>query len=143
MLVGTCNNALEPEAVRGVGVRVWPGACQLTLIVPAVTSAIAIANLRENGRLALTLSHIPTYKTMQVKGKVLAIREGDEGDRGVSNRYLRAFADDLAWAGQPEANTLRLANWPCYAIDLDIAVVYEQTPGPVAGVKMPLPAGRP
>ena len=118
--------------------RVWPDACRLTLLLPAVTAALSIANLRENGRLALTLSEIPTHKTVQVKGRVLAIREGDASDRALAESYRKLLADDLAYIGQAAANTLRLSIWPCHAIDLEIAVVYAQTPGPFAGERMPL-----
>lgn len=125
-----------------MGVRIWPGASQLTILLPAATAAVSLANLRENPRIAITLSHIPSHRTMQVKGTVLAIRDGDEGDRTFAVRYRELLADDLAFVGQPPANTLRLAIWPCHAVDVDITVVYAQTPGPVAGVKMPLQTGR-
>lgn len=138
VLVGTCSAELVPDCVRGAGVRVWPGASQLTVLVPAATGAVSIANLRGNARLAVTLSHIPTHRTVQVKGKVLGIRDGDEGDHALALRYRALFSDDLGWAGQPPAISLRLGVWPCYAVDLDIAVVYEQSPGPVAGVKLPI-----
>jgi hypothetical protein len=142
MLVGTCSRALAPDCVRGMGVRIWPGACQLTLLLPAATSAVSIANLRENPQLALTLSHIPSHRTMQMKGPVLAIRDGDDADRELATRYREKLADDLAFVGQPPANTLRLGIWPCYAVDLEIAIVFAQTPGPVAGNKMPLASGQ-
>ena len=114
----------------------------MTLLVPAATAVTSIANLRANPRLALTLSHIPTHRTVQVKGAVLAIRDGDDRDRALAEKYRALFAEDLAWVGQPAANTLRLGIWPCHAIDLEIAVVYMQTPGPAAGEKMPLASGR-
>jgi hypothetical protein len=142
ILVGTCSRALAPEAMRGMGVRIWPGASQLTVLLPAATGALSIVNLRENPRVAITLSHVPSHRTMQIKGSVLAIRDGDEADRVLATRYRELFADDLAFVGQPAAITLRLAIWPCFAVDVDIAVVYAQTPGPVAGVKMPLQTGR-
>jgi hypothetical protein len=142
LLVGTCSAELSPDCVRGVGVRVWPDACHLTVLVPSATSAVSLANLAANPRVAVTLCHIPTHRTVQVKGRVLAVREGGEADRALATVYLERLARDLAWVGQPAANTLRLGHWPCKAIDLAIDVVYAQTPGPVAGHKMPLPEER-
>lgn len=141
-MVGTCSRELVPDCVRGMGVRIWPGASQLTVLLPAATARASIENLKGNPRLAVTLSHIPTHKTMQVKGAVLAVRDGSEQDRELATRYREKLADDLAFVGQPAANTLRLGIWPCHAVDLEIEVVYAQTPGPVAGVKMPLQTGR-
>ena len=142
ILVGTCNRRLEPEAMRGMGVRIWPGACQLTILLPAATAAASLANLRDNPRMAITISHIPSHRTMQVKGTVLAVRDGDDADRALATRYRELLADDLAHVGQPAANTLRLAVWPCHAVDVEIQTVFAQTPGPVAGTKMPVPTGR-
>ena len=142
ILVGTCNRELVPDCVRGMGVRIWPGASQLTVLLPAATAKVSIANLRDNPRLAVTMSHIPSHRTMQVKGGVLAVRDGSEEDRLLATRYRELLADDLAFVGQPAANTLRLGIWPCHAVDLEIEVVFAQTPGPVAGVKMPLQTGR-
>lgn len=142
LLVGTCSADGAPDCLRAMGMRVWPGACQLTVLLPAATAKASIANLRENPRLALTISHIPTHRTVQVKGQVLAIRDGAEDDHRLAQRYRVKLAEDLAFVGQPAANTLRLAIWPCHAVDLDISVVFAQTPGPVAGVRMPLSSGR-
>jgi hypothetical protein len=142
ILVGTCNRELVPDCVRGMGVRIWPGASQLTVLLPAACARASVENLRGNPRLAVTLSHIPSHRTMQVKGRVLAIRDGTQEDHQLAMRYREKLADDLAFVGQPAANTLRLGIWPCHAVDLDIEVVFAQTPGPVAGEKMPLPTGR-
>jgi len=138
LLVGTCNKERLPDCVRAMGVRVWPDACRLTVILPAATGATSIANLRDNPKIALTLSHIPTHRTIQIKGKVLAIREGTEEDRELAIRYRELFIPEIAWAGMPATTTRRLGVWPCFAIDVEIDVVFSQTPGPVAGAKMPL-----
>ncbi|HVK87468.1 MAG TPA: pyridoxamine 5'-phosphate oxidase family protein [Kofleriaceae bacterium] len=138
LIVGTCSAALEPECVRGVGLRVWPCACKLTLLIPNEPGAQTIANLRETGRVAITLSYVPTLKTIQLKGRVLAIRAGDEADHALARRYRELFAPELAFAGMAPAHTSRLAIWPCCAVEIDLDVVYAQTPGPTAGEKLPL-----
>jgi hypothetical protein len=139
ILIGTCSADLDPDCVRGVGVRVWPDACHLTVLVPVATSVDALANLAGNPRLAVTMNHVPTHHTIQVKGRVLAIRAGADADLALATVYRERFARDLARVGMPAANTLRLGIWPCMAIDLAIDVCFAQTPGPKAGEKMPLP----
>lgn len=143
LLIATAGADLVPEAVRGMGVRIWPGACRATVLVPAATAATTIANLRTNPRLAFTLSHVPTHRTVQIKGAVLAVRDGGPAERQLATQYRIKLAEELAFAGQAPANTLRLAIWPCWAVDVEIEVVYAQTPGPAAGVKLPLESGRP
>lgn len=138
LLVGTCGPDLAPDCVRAVGLRVWPDACHLTVLLPAATAQTSIANLRANPRIAVTASHVPSHRTYQFKGPVLAIRDGNDDDHALATRYRELFAEDLAFAGQPAANSLRLSIWPCHAVDFEVTVVYAQTPGPTAGVKMPL-----
>jgi hypothetical protein len=141
LLSGTCSAALVPESQRAAGVRVWPGNCKLTVLLPKATGEIAIANLRENPRLAVTMSQIQTHRTVQVKGSVFAIRDADAEDHALMERWAAGFRAALAWVGIPEGVTRGLKLWPAWAVDVDIIHVFAQTPGPVAGVKMPLPAG--
>src|SRR5687768_5786715 len=118
MLVGTCGVDLAPDCVRAAGVRIWPDACRLTVLVPHATSATSIANVRANPRLALTLSQIPSHTTIQIKGKVLEVRAGDAADLDLAIRYRVELADALARIGQLPRNGLRLHVWPAWAIDL-------------------------
>lgn len=138
LLLGTASAAHEPDCVRCVGIVVWPDASHVTVLVPAATGATSIANLRENPRFALTLSQIHSHRTMQMKGRVLAVRDGTETDRRVAERYRTAFAHELATVGQPLETTERLGIWPCFAFDAAIEMVFAQTPGPQAGARMPV-----
>lgn len=137
LLVGTASSTRVPDCVRALGLRIWEGASQLTVIVPAATSVTSIANLRDNPRIAITCSQIRTHRTIQLKGDVREIREGSEEDRAFATAYRAQFAQELAWAGQSSTNTLRLNLWPCFAIDVDIRVAFAQTPGPDAGLRLP------
>ena len=138
-MIGTCSGAQVPECVRGVGVRVWPGACRLTVLIPTATGTRSLANVRENPRLALTLSHMPTHRTVQIKGAVFAIRDGGAEERALATRDRERFAEQLAFVGVGQGP--RLGIWPCAAVDVEIATVFDQTPGPVAGKRMPVQGG--
>lgn len=142
LLAATCSAALVPESQRVAGIRVWPGACRLTVMLPRATGEIAVANLRENPRIAITMSQIPTHRTVQVKGNVLAVREADDEDRALIERWAAGFRASIAIIGVPEVVTQGLNLWPAWAVDVDIVNVFAQTPGPIAGVKMPLPTGQ-
>lgn len=141
LLTGTCSRDRVPESVRSTGLRVWPCACKLTVLLPKATSEIAVENLRENGRIAVTASQIETHRTLQVKGAVIAVREGDEDDRVVAQRYAPRLRKALAYVGIPEGVTRGLALWPAWAVDVEIVHVFAQTPGPLAGLRMPLASG--
>jgi hypothetical protein len=137
VLIGTSDPTGAPDCVRGTGVLIWPGGSRLTLLMPQVTGVTSIANLRVNPKLAVSISEILTARTMQVKGTVLAIREGSAEDRAHARQYVELFSDQLALIGQPPELTRRFGSWPLWAIDLEIEAVFAQTPGPSAGAKMP------
>jgi hypothetical protein len=141
LLAGTCSPDLVPECVRLAGLRVWPGACRLTVLLPRATGAVTVANLRANGRLAVTMSEIETLRAVQVKGTTLDIRDGDDADRTLTETYAALLRKSLAYVGLPEGVTRGLTFWPAWAVDMEIAQVFAQTPGPKAGVKMPLASG--
>ncbi|MBX3159171.1 MAG: pyridoxamine 5'-phosphate oxidase family protein [Deltaproteobacteria bacterium] len=138
LLVGTCSADLVPDCVRACGLRIWPGASHLTVLVPAAPGAAAVANLRAHPRIALTVSHIPSHRTVQLKGAVTALRDGSPEDRAHAERYRELFSDELAWVGLPKAIGMRFGVWPLHAVDVAIEVVFTQTPGPAAGAKLPV-----
>jgi hypothetical protein len=131
ILVGTCNAMLVPDCVRGVGVRVAADRAHLTVLVPTAIAGPALANLRSNPRLAVTTAALPTFDTVQVKGTVIAIRDGDDADRALAARYTARFADEFAWAGREVTRVRRIATWPCTALDLAITTIYTAIPDPL------------
>lgn len=135
LLVGTCSRALEPDSVRGVGLRVHPGASAVTVLVPVATSRASIANLRENPRMALTFCRVIDMRTFQVKGALREIRDADDGDHALALRYRDAFAESLAEIGQHREITRRITVWPALALDLEIELIFAQSPGPAAGTR--------
>ena len=142
LLTGTCSADLVPESVRSAGIRVWSCACKLTVFLPQATADIAVANLRSNPRIAITASQVETHRTVQMKGRVLAIRAAnEEEDHPLVLRYGAAFRRALDFVGIPEGVTSGLAQWPAWAVDVEIEHVFAQTPGPLAGLRMPLVTG--
>jgi hypothetical protein len=138
LLVATCSKDLEPECMRAMGIRIAPDGERLVIFLPVATAAQTIANLRVNPRIAITLSEIATHRTLQIKGAVIEIGDARDEDHAYVNFYRELFAADLAWAGQTEANTIAVTNWPAHAVSVEIAVVYTQTPGPTAGLQLPV-----
>ncbi len=136
VLVGTRDARLVPESTRGVGARVDAGGAALTVFLPAATAARAMANLRDNGRVAVCFSRAIDHRSIQVKGRVLSIREGDPADLATIERWLEGLAVGWQEVGAPVSATRRLARWPAHAVRLAIEEVYVQTPGPGAGAPL-------
>ena len=137
--VATRSPRLVPEEVRGMGARVESGGAELTVFLPASAAGASLANLADNGRIAVVFSRPADHRTFQVKGRATALRGADEADRVVIDRYRRCLVEAYATVGVPPAITWRIAVWPAHAIRFRVESVFIQTPGPGAGA--PLAAG--
>lgn len=133
ILLGTRDAGLVPACARGVGVRVEPGGAEVTLFVPRATGANIVANLEDNGRLAVTFSRPVDHRSIQLKGRVVAIRDATEEERREVEAYRLAYAATLGYIGLPPRLTARVRNWPCHAVRLRVEALFQQTPGPGAG----------
>ncbi len=133
MLVGTRDARLFPDSLRIVGARVGAEGLELTVYIPVATGATAVANLRDNGRIAVCFSRPMDHRTIQIKGRAIEIRDADDADRAVIDRYRAEFAETLAFVGLPSRVTLRMSHWPAHAVRIRVESIFVQTPGPGAG----------
>ena len=136
MLIGTRDAALRPECVRGVGTLVGPDRSTLTVFVPAELAARTLANLEDNGAIAVTFSQLSNHRTVQVKGKLRSLRRARRSERPLLERYVAAFAEQLHFTGCSRRIVRRLRYWPSVALELEIGDLFAQTPGPGAGRRM-------
>jgi len=133
MSVGTRDAALAPECVPGMGSRVHRERRMLTVFVPRVLLGATLANLEDNGQVAISLTRPSDEKSLQIKGRARAVREASEADRSIQELSRGAMVEQLAVVGMPRSLTRRMAWWPSVAIDVDVSEVFLQTPGPDAG----------
>lgn len=133
MLVGTRDGSLRPAALRGAAVRVTADRSQLQIMMPAATSARTIANLRDNGRIAVTCSRPSTYRSIQIKGRCVDIHDTPASDRAWLESYLQSFSADLELVGLPAGVTGRVTVWPALTVTMSIESMFDQAPGPDAG----------
>jgi hypothetical protein len=113
----------------------------LTVYLPEATATATLADLRDNGEIAITLSRAVDHRSVQVKGTCAAMRPGTGDDRAVQERYREAFLDQLQVVGLPRKVACRIQWWPSIAVDVVVRELYEQTPGPKAGQRLEGRAG--
>lgn len=136
-IVGTRDADLTPECMRAVGARVHADRRHLTVFLPAATAARSMANLRDNAEIAVSFSEVPKHRTRQVKGRAVKLREATEAERADIERYVEAFSAEIALVGLPPAVARRVACFPAHAVEVEVSEVFDQTPGPGAGARLP------
>lgn len=136
VLVGTRDRLLVPEGARGFGLRVLAEGAELEVFVPEAWGERTFANLADNGRVAVSVAQPEDHRSVQVKGSMLEIRAGGEPERAAIDRYREALIAKFSVIGFPPSLFHRLNVWPCRVVRLRVEALFEQTPGPRAGVPL-------
>jgi hypothetical protein len=133
MLVGTRDAGLRPQVQRAVGAVVGADRESVTVFLTKAIAGKSIANLEDNGCLALTLSRPYDHRSLQLKGRVLGIRDATDAERPQQERWLAGFVENLYIVGLPRGMTRQLAVFPSIAVTMRVEDLFVQTPGPGAG----------
>jgi hypothetical protein len=136
MHLGTRNAALQPIETLAFGVELVGDGREITVFVPAVLSPPTLANLRDNGRVALNIVRPTDHRSLQLKGAWLGERRTTEADQQRLARYADALTDEMGLVGIPRSIWRRLRWWPAVALRVEVWEVFVQTPGRGAGRRL-------
>lgn len=135
LYVATRDADLVPESVLGIGLFVHEDRASMTVYVPTAAATATLANLKDNGQIAVTISHAPDHRVVQLKGICTGVRDSTAADRALQEIGRAAMIDAFANIGIPRELTRALPWWPSTAISFDVRDIFAQTPGPRAGEK--------
>jgi hypothetical protein len=136
ILVGSVDRSGHPACCRGVGLVTDDGLGSATVFVPLATSRDVVANAAASKRLAIVASHVIDHIGYQLKGRVRALRLATEAEGAVIRRHIGAFADEIIGIGMAPRLARSITQSPAFAIEIDVEELYDQTPGPKAGVSV-------
>jgi len=133
ILVATRDTQRLPEAVRAFAPVIAPDRRHLAIIVPSGPGDRTIANLKDNGRIAVAFSRAIDDLSVQVKGTSTDLRPTTDVDRTIVDRYHAAYIEGLYLIGMPRSLTSRFRCFPGTVVTVEVEGVFNQTPGPGAG----------
>lgn len=133
LVIGTRDEQLLSECARGVGLRAAEDRRHVSVFLAEASSRRTLANLRENGRIAIGLSHPPDHRSLQLKGRVTGLAPADDEDLLFVKNYVAELAEVLDVVGVPARITHRVNYLPCIKVEVLVEEIYLQTPGPDAG----------
>jgi hypothetical protein len=132
-IIGSSNSARRPEIGRAVGAWVSSGDDTIDLVTSAWQWPETVANLRENGRIAVTFARPSDYVSYQLKGQA-TIRPAGPEEVERSSQYIVAIVSTQMRLGMlPELIMPVLSNRDPMLITMRVASVFVQTPGSRAG----------
>ncbi|MBY5591641.1 pyridoxamine 5'-phosphate oxidase family protein [Rhizobium leguminosarum] len=135
-IIGSSNAARRPEIGRAVGAWTSAESDTIDLVTSAWQWPETVANLRENGRIAVTFARPADYVSYQLKGQA-TIRPAESHEVERSSQYIVAIVSTQMRLGLlPELIMPVLSNRDPMLITMRVASVYVQTPGSHAGERI-------
>jgi hypothetical protein len=132
IVVATRDAQLRTTLTRATGLFV-SDATHVWLILPVVTSVVAIENLKANREIAFSACHPPTYQTVLISGRCTDIQPLDEASWDATRRWLKSFTETNLDYGLTPAQIRNLWLEEALRVCVRIGRGHLQTPGPGAG----------
>jgi nitroimidazol reductase NimA-like FMN-containing flavoprotein (pyridoxamine 5'-phosphate oxidase superfamily) len=136
VVVATCDARLRPAIARAWGISVSSDGTEATLCVSAPAGSKTRANLGSNAAIAVTCSQPSTYRTVQLKGRVVEIGGTSDEQLARVDAHVEAFSREAEAVGLPPGSGRRLADPGLVSVSFAVSEVYDQTPGPRAGARL-------
>ena len=133
MHLATRDAELQPTSTFAFGLDAAGDGREVTVFVPVALATPTLANLRDNGQMALTIVRPTDHRSVQLKGTWLGERRADDADRAHVARQRYALTQELGLVGVPRSLWRRFAWWPSLALRMEVRDAFVQTPGPKAG----------
>jgi hypothetical protein len=143
IMVASRDAALVPALARVVAMTCEPDGDHVTVMVPDAAAARVLAQLRADGRVAVVSELSSTHRTIQVKGRAVAITSTPADLQPLIETRVAAFAAHIETIGIPRVLTFRIVRWPCTSVRIKVEQVFDQSPGPGAGAPLASPAPPP
>lgn len=129
----------RPSVTRAFGCRVSPERREVTVFLSPERAAAVLADLRDNGTIAVVANRPSTHETIQLKGRVSRIEPVSPADLQHMAAYLDSFVEELAVIGYAAYFVHKLdpeVGRNCLAVTFEPNAAFDQTPGPKAGEKL-------
>jgi hypothetical protein len=135
--VATRDAHLQPDGAWAWAVRVEEGGSHLAVFLHEDGAAAMLRNLTDHPEIAVVLDRPTSHRACQVKGTYISSRPAQPEEEEEIARQVEAFRADLATIGLPAGLTAGWVLWPAMALRIRVTDVFEQTPGPGTGGRLP------
>ena len=130
LIVCTLDADGEPFASRAWGLTVV--SCEENRV-----RLLAALDVLPRGAVAITGTDVPTLRSLQLKGQIVAVEPSNEVDLAKSKQYTDAFYTDVERTDNVPRELLnRMTPTEFLACTVEVEELYDQTPGPRAGCSL-------
>jgi pyridoxamine 5'-phosphate oxidase-like protein len=133
IIVGSCDDGLLPQIARAAGAIVDRAKGRIDLIVSNWQWPQTIANVRRNGRLAVTFARPADYVSYQLKGRA-TVMPASAAHRQCAQHYIEAMTETFVGLGLDRAVAAPwLVDLEPRVLRIEVEMIFVQTPGEKAG----------
>ena len=133
IILGTSDELLRPQIGRGVGASVIAPEGRIDVIVSNRQWPLAVANVRANGKLAVTFARPHDYVSYQVKG-FASVHDAAPLHLARARQYISAVSAVLVGLGLEDWVAMQwFTDEEPLVLSLAVESIYVQTPGQQAG----------
>lgn len=129
---------MKPQICRSLGVKLQPDKEHITIYTVNNFLQHNVSNLKDNGRIALSVGDPLTFETFQFKGIFSKIEPCSLEDKILIKEFTDAFLGILVqWYGEGAGEGFKKINIDnCEAVTFKVEEIFNQTPKPGAGFKI-------
>jgi Pyridoxamine 5'-phosphate oxidase len=131
--IGTRSATLVPHAVRGWGGRVAEDGRTVDIFIDKPGSDDLLADVRDNARIAACFVNVLTFRSLQLKGRCVEVKDPEPDDWAWVDRHREAFTSDCEVALIPPEVCRHLWSMQVMRVRFVVDEFFDQTPGPGAG----------
>jgi len=132
-IVGTGDEAGRPQVAYAWGPRVAEGGALVDVFLDSERAEQTLANLRANGRIAMTVADPMSLRSVQFKGRFQRTDDATEDDRAWVRQQREAFLVVTSLVGDPPSMIRNMWMDDVVRVTFEVDRAFDQTPGPDAG----------
>lgn len=136
-VISSRSAAMAPSICWGMGCHVHEDACSVTVWVLRAQAASVLADLADNGLISVVFAVPVSSVSLQVKGRDARQRAASAADAAILHRYIDNIVHEIGLVHVREALIRTVFEQELdalVALEFTAAQVFEQTPGPGAGL---------
>lgn len=138
--IASRDASLRPSVAHAYGCRITDDGTRIRLFVLKDEARQLLADVTENGEVATVYSDVRSFRSLQIKGSDTVVEPFDADDAAAQVLHHRVTADELVALGYAAPLAHGYFSVPRKAAFATIAFtpqdVFQQTPGPGAGVRI-------
>lgn len=134
--VSTRDAQGRPLGVRGVAVRVDPDREHVDVYIADAAYDRLRPPLETSRQVAIVFGRPRDDRSCQLKGTLISVRPAAPDERAAAHAQWDGFMAALDGIGISRRLAERWTWWPAHVITVQVTAVFEQTPGPNAGVQL-------